>query len=65
MCYPFGGYDDRTLALLKKQSCALGLTTKVGILQDLGKPLELLRLDTNDLPSHGDARPCRWTLQVS
>jgi peptidoglycan/xylan/chitin deacetylase (PgdA/CDA1 family) len=54
MCYPFGSYSSDTLNLLSKTECAYGLTTKVG-LASLTHPLELARLDTNDLPSEGCA----------
>lgn len=52
MCYPYGGYDDSLLGLLQEMSCAVGLTTKVGV-ADLATdhPLTLPRLDTNDLPA--------------
>ena len=50
MCYPFGGYNAVTLELLGAARCALGLTTRVGVATDLSRPLELPRLDTNDLP---------------
>ncbi|MFA6441096.1 MAG: polysaccharide deacetylase family protein [Sterolibacterium sp.] len=51
MCYPYGGYNDDTLEILKSNGCTVGLTTGVGV-ADLQRhfPLELPRLDTNDLP---------------
>lgn len=51
MCYPYGGYDDSLLALLREKRCALGLTVDVGV-ADIGRndPLRLPRLDTNDVP---------------
>ena len=49
MCYPFGSYNSETIDIVSKADCALGLTTTVG-LADLSRPLELARLDTNDLP---------------
>lgn len=61
MCYPYGSYNATTLSLLREASCALGLTTKVGLNADLSLPLELQRLDTNDLPFTADAQPCNWT----
>ncbi|MBB3140060.1 polysaccharide deacetylase family protein [Halomonas organivorans] len=59
MCYPFGGYDERLLDLLREKGCSLGLTVDVGI-ADLTQhePLTLPRLDTNDLPTDGNA-PCK------
>jgi peptidoglycan/xylan/chitin deacetylase (PgdA/CDA1 family) len=51
MCYPYGDYDERTLALLRARSCAIGLTTHVGVWDPAGTdPLVVPRLDTNDLP---------------
>jgi peptidoglycan/xylan/chitin deacetylase (PgdA/CDA1 family) len=64
MCYPFGSYDATTLALLRDRGCALGLTTRVDVARDLGRPLELPRLDTNDLPTSAAATPARWTAAV-
>jgi peptidoglycan/xylan/chitin deacetylase (PgdA/CDA1 family) len=61
MCYPYGSYNETTLKLLRQAGCALGLTTKVGVNADLSRPLELQRLDTNDLPFTGDAQTCEWT----
>jgi peptidoglycan/xylan/chitin deacetylase (PgdA/CDA1 family) len=64
MCYPFGSYDATTLDLLQQRGCALGLTTRVDLAGDLGRPLELPRLDTNDLPTSASARPTTWTVKV-
>jgi peptidoglycan/xylan/chitin deacetylase (PgdA/CDA1 family) len=64
MCYPFGGYDATTLELLRERGCALGLTTRVDLAHDLGRPLELPRLDTNDLPTWAAATPVAWTTAV-
>ncbi|MBX3394213.1 MAG: polysaccharide deacetylase family protein [Phycisphaerae bacterium] len=51
MCYPYGSYNATTLSLLKERGCAVGFTTRVGTNADLSRPLELARLDTNDLPA--------------
>jgi peptidoglycan/xylan/chitin deacetylase (PgdA/CDA1 family) len=61
MCYPHGSYDITTLELLRETKCALGLTGRVGLVADFSRPLELNRLDTNDLPSSGDVDICEWT----
>ena len=51
MCYPWGGYNDDTLKILKSNHCSVGLTTSSGLAQlDHSKMLELKRLDTNDFP---------------
>jgi peptidoglycan/xylan/chitin deacetylase (PgdA/CDA1 family) len=50
MCYPYGSYDATMLTLLRGSDCAIGLTTTVAVAQNLSRPLELPRLDTNDLP---------------
>lgn len=50
VCYPFGAYDATTLKLLQKAGCIIGLTTRPQIVADLQRPLELGRLNTNDLP---------------
>jgi len=61
MCYPYGSYSQHTLDLLQEAGCAVGLTTNVGLVTDLSSPLELPRLDTNDLPCAGDASLSEWT----
>lgn len=61
MCYPYGSYSQLTLEQLRQADCAVGLTTKVGLVADLDTPLELCRLDTNDLPCAGDAPVNEWT----
>ncbi|TDA95524.1 polysaccharide deacetylase family protein [Halomonas marinisediminis] len=51
MCYPYGGYDESLLGILRSRGCALGLTTEVKVANlDQCDPLTLPRLDTNDLP---------------
>ncbi|QZA89094.1 polysaccharide deacetylase family protein [Salinarchaeum sp. IM2453] len=51
MCYPYGGYDDTTLELLEEYDCNLGFTTSPRRADtETDSPLELPRLDTNDLP---------------
>ncbi len=50
-CYPFGSYNDNTLALLQKYGASVGITTAFGkadIFRD--NILTLPRLDTNDFP---------------
>ncbi|PYN66146.1 MAG: polysaccharide deacetylase [Gemmatimonadetes bacterium] len=64
MCYPFGSYDETTLELLRSRGCALGLTTRAAVAPDLGRPLELPRLDTNDLPTSATAEPGAWTVEA-
>ena len=64
MCYPYGSYNADTLKLVSSVGCTVGLTTMVG-LADLGRPLELQRLDTNDLPTVANADVCQWTSAVS
>jgi len=64
MSYPYGSYSRHTLDLLEQAGCRVGLTTKVGLVTDLATPLELCRLDTNDLPCAGDAPINEWTKRV-
>ena len=61
IAYPYGNYNSMTIELLKQAGCALGLTTSVGLASDLSSPLDLPRLDTNDIPLYRDAAPCEWT----
>ncbi len=51
MCYPYGGYNDSLLDILREKQCAMGLTVEVGLADPLhNDPLLLPRLDTNDVP---------------
>jgi peptidoglycan/xylan/chitin deacetylase (PgdA/CDA1 family) len=64
LCYPYGASDATTRRLAAEAGVALGLTTRTGIACDLRVPLELPRLDTNDLPLRADASPVAWTVEV-
>ena len=51
MCYPYGDYNQDTLAILRSKKCAIGLTTNVGVAElNTSRLLELSRFDTNDFP---------------
>lgn len=61
MCYPYGGYDESLLRILKEYNCKLGLTTKVSIADlAIDGRLELPRLDTNDIPKNSHSLPDKW-----
>lgn len=65
MCYPYGGYNDVTLEVLRERDCRLGFTTHVGVADlDSHGPLVLPRLDTNDLPKDSSAAPSDWTVNA-
>jgi hypothetical protein len=65
MCYPYGAYNDSLLSVLKSRGCKIGLTTHVGLANlDHHAPLELPRINTNDLPKQSAAPPNRWTCEV-
>lgn len=50
-CYPYGAYNNDTIAALKEKKCVLGLTTKNDHASlDKNKLLELSRFDTNYFP---------------
>jgi len=64
ICYPYGAHDDRTIEVLKKYGCQLGMTTIVDT-ADLSKKegdviYKLPRLDTNDLPKDANAPINDW-----
>lgn len=63
--YPYGGYNESMLSLLKERGVKFGLSTQVD-LANLKEhdPLLLPRLDTNDLPKERDAQPNEWTAKV-
>jgi peptidoglycan/xylan/chitin deacetylase (PgdA/CDA1 family) len=51
MCYPFGGWSEGLLDVLREKDCALGLTTEVATADlDHHEKLTLPRYDTNDFP---------------
>jgi peptidoglycan/xylan/chitin deacetylase (PgdA/CDA1 family) len=50
MCFAYGSRNETTLRLLREAGCPLGLTTDVGVATKDDDPLQLPRLDTNDLP---------------
>jgi peptidoglycan/xylan/chitin deacetylase (PgdA/CDA1 family) len=61
-CYPYGGYNQVTKDLLKAEGCAAAFTTKVGLAElTAGDMLDVMRLDTNDLPRNRNAAPASWT----
>tara|TARA_A200000113_G_C8813221_1_gene337895 strand:- start:67 stop:975 length:909 start_codon:yes stop_codon:yes gene_type:complete len=51
MCYPYGGYNKKTISITKKLGAAIGVTIEART-ACIGKdnPLKLPRLDTNDFP---------------
>lgn len=65
MCYPYGGYDDALLRMLREKKCAVGLTVKSGIADlDVDDPLALPRIDTNDFPKNANAPINQWTAKA-
>jgi peptidoglycan/xylan/chitin deacetylase (PgdA/CDA1 family) len=52
MCYPYGGFNDSLLQILRDRQCRLGFTVEARV-ADLAVDdrLTLPRVDTNDLPS--------------
>ena len=65
MCYPYGGYDDSLIEVLKEAGCGLALTADAAIADlDNDGRFVIPRLDTNDLPKQADAMPNSWTQQV-
>ena len=62
MCYPYGGYNEATLSILKEKNCCVGFTTAVDIADfKRHNPLTLPRLNTNDLPKDSKSAPNEWT----
>jgi len=52
MCYPYGGFNDSLLKVLRGRQCRLGFTVEARIADlEVDDPLTLPRVDTNDLPS--------------
>ena len=62
MCYPYGGYNDSLIDVLKESGCGLALTAEADIADlDDEHRFAIPRLDTNDLPKEKSASPCDWT----
>jgi len=52
MCYPYGGFNDSLLQLLRGRQCRMGFTVEARVADlDIDDRLTLPRVDTNDLPS--------------
>jgi len=64
MAYPYGSYNRHTIDLLEAAGCGMAFTARVGLTTDLSKPLELCRLDTNDLPLAAEGPLSPWTFEV-
>lgn len=64
ICYPYGDYNDDTIALLKQHGCRMGFSTRVAIadLKEDGEDAlyKLPRLDVNDLPKDANAEVNNW-----
>jgi peptidoglycan/xylan/chitin deacetylase (PgdA/CDA1 family) len=67
ICYPYGNYNDDTIALLKQYDCRLGFTTVVDIANispDNDERFKIPRLDTNDLPKDRNAEINQWHIKA-
>ena len=51
MCYPYGGFNETLLDILRERQCQLGFTVEARLADLSGDRLLLARVDTNDLPS--------------
>jgi peptidoglycan/xylan/chitin deacetylase (PgdA/CDA1 family) len=52
VCYPYGGFNDSLLQILRARECRLGFTVEARVADlDVDDRLTLPRVDTNDLPS--------------
>jgi 2-polyprenyl-3-methyl-5-hydroxy-6-metoxy-1,4-benzoquinol methylase len=61
-CYPYGDYNEDTLAELAGLGCAVAFTIEVALTSPTeATRLRLPRLDTIDLPMQADAAPNEWT----
>jgi peptidoglycan/xylan/chitin deacetylase (PgdA/CDA1 family) len=52
MCYPYGGFNNSLLQILRDRQCRLGFSVEARVADlDVDDRLTLPRVDTNDLPS--------------
>lgn len=65
MCYPYGGYNESLIEILKKKGCSFAFTTQTDI-ANLSKEnaYTLERLDTNDFPKVSNSKPNSWTKKL-
>jgi peptidoglycan/xylan/chitin deacetylase (PgdA/CDA1 family) len=62
MCYPYGGFDDSLLGVLKKFQCGIAFTTREGLSTiERGNALTIERLDTNNIPNRKHSKMGIWT----
>ena len=65
-CYPYGAYNQETLALVRARGFRAGVTTAVDLVRIPGcDPLLMPRLDTNDLPISMAAEPNDWSRRLA
>lgn len=61
MCYPYGGYNEATVEVLREMKCKLALTTKVDVYNiNHDNRYEIPRLDTNDIPKSSSSEVNSW-----
>lgn len=62
--YPYGDYNENTIALLKQYGCKMGFTTRVALADLNDNEPDVLykmpRLDVNDLPKDANAKENEW-----
>ena len=61
ICYPYGGYNENTIDILRKYNFKTAFTTKVDLASTSKENrFEVPRLDTNDIPKKELATPNEW-----
>ncbi len=63
-CYPFGSENDQVRHKIKAAGFKIGFTVVPDIWSLTGDPLQIPRLDTNDLP-HTVTPDCPWLLRAA
>lgn len=65
ICYPFGGYNENLLKIIRRKKCAIGFAINTNLANlDQDDPLLLPRLDTNDLPTDSQSSANQWTRKI-
>jgi peptidoglycan/xylan/chitin deacetylase (PgdA/CDA1 family) len=64
LTYPSGSYNADTLELLGAVDCGVAMTTNPPGLAELDRPLEMRRVNTNDLPFKKGDQISEWTRLV-
>ena len=59
-CHPYDGHNKNTLEIINDYNFDVAFTIEVGLINCEKNMLELLRVDTNDLPKLNTSKISKW-----